>query len=137
MIRFVLIGVGAIGILSALVAGTVTGEMTGAVLLPYCRSMIASDALGLPMYRLPPPDRSPIGRLKPRPCMMFDDGMVSASLIGPRFWRSTAVDGVVGSVVRAMISAVFFADSSNRSGEVAKFCAFIGTVAVRAAWPMP
>ena len=29
MIRFVLIGVGAIGILSALVAGTVTGEMTG------------------------------------------------------------------------------------------------------------
>src|SRR4029079_3890739 len=44
MIRFVLIGVGAIGIFIALVGPTVTGEITGAVLFPYCRSMSASDA---------------------------------------------------------------------------------------------
>src|SRR5262249_51207005 len=127
--RLVLIGDGAIGILTALVAGTVTGDITGAVLFPYCRSISASSAFGLPTYRLAPPDRSPSGRLNPRPCMMFDDGIVSASLIGPSGRGSPGVGGGGGWVVGARTSAVFFADMSNSSGEVAKFCAFIGTVA--------
>ena len=74
--------------------------------------------------------------LNDRPMLMFDDGTVIASLVGPMFCRSTAVDGVLGSVVRAMISAVRFDDIPNRSGDFAKLDAFIGTTAVCAGSPI-